>query len=80
LPKNPKLDSVIEDNVRKYTFKPYYTIKNRKDLVNLIKDHHSKGFGGLLLDDIQESMTTEDYERVFKVIQVFYFYRIYSNL
>lgn len=76
LPKNPKLESDIEGNTRKYTFKPYFIIKNRKDLINLIKDHQIKGLGGLLLDDIQESMTTEDFDRIFKkpsdeIVQLF---------
>jgi transcription initiation factor TFIIE subunit beta len=67
LPKNPKLETSVDENVKKYTYKPYYTIRNRKDLINLIKDHQVKGLGGILLDDVQESMTTEDFERVFKV-------------
>lgn len=63
---NPKLETTTEDGVRKYTFKPKFSIRNRRDLINLIKDHQSKGLGGLLVDDIQESMTTEEFERVNK--------------
>ncbi len=67
MPKNPKLETSFDENVKKYTYKPYYTIKNRKDLINLIKDHQTKGLGGILMDDVQESMTTEDFDRIFKV-------------
>ncbi|RNA42927.1 transcription initiation factor IIE subunit beta [Brachionus plicatilis] len=63
---NPKLETITEEGVRKYTFKPKFPIKNRKDLINLIKDHQIKGLGGLLVDDVQESMTTEEFERVNK--------------
>ena len=68
LPKNPKLESIIEDQTRKYTYKPSFILRNRRDLINLIKDRQSKGEGGVLKDDVQESMTTEDFERIFKVI------------
>jgi transcription initiation factor TFIIE subunit beta len=64
---NPKLDSTVEDGVRKYTFKPIYKIRTRKDLLNLIKDSQIKGEGGILLENVQESMTTDDFERIIKV-------------
>jgi transcription initiation factor TFIIE subunit beta len=64
---NPKLDVTLENGVRKYTFKPSFVIKNKKDLVNLIKEHQSKGLGGVLAEDVQDSMTTDEYERIFKV-------------
>ena len=67
MPKNLKLETSFDENVKKYTYKPYYTIKNRKDLINLIKDHQTKGLGGILMDDVLESMTTEDFDRIFKV-------------
>ena len=55
MPKNPKLETSFDENVKKYTYKPYYTIKNRKDLINLIKDHQTKGLGGILMDDVVSS-------------------------
>jgi transcription initiation factor TFIIE subunit beta len=66
LTKNPKLEASIEDRNTKYTFKPYHKIRHKRDLINLIKDHQNKGLGGLLLDDIQESMTTDEFERIFR--------------
>ena len=67
LPKNPKLDMTLDDKTRKYTYKPSFVLKNRRDLINLIKTTQAKGEGGVLKDDVQESMTTEDFERIFKV-------------
>ncbi len=57
---NPKIESRIEDGVRKYTFKPFYNIRNRRDLINLIKDQQNKAAGGVLLDDVQESVPDAD--------------------
>ena len=65
LPNNPKLASSVEDNVRKYTFKPYFKIRNKRELVALLKEHQAQGLGGLVLDDIQESMTTDDFDKIF---------------
>ena len=70
LPQNPKLESTIVDKTRKYTFKPNFMLRNRRDLINLIKAQQAKGEGGVLLDDVQESMTTEEFERIFKLPQV----------
>lgn len=64
---NPKLVSTIENGTRKYTFKPYLFIRNRKELIKLIKDHQDRGVGGVLLEDVQESMTTEEFDKVTKV-------------
>lgn len=57
---NPKIESRIEDGLRKYTFKPFYNIRNRKDLINLVKDSQMKAAGGVLLDDVQESVPDAD--------------------
>ena len=69
LPKNPKLEMTLDDKdkTRKYVYKPSLHLKNRRDLINLIKTTQAKGEGGVLKDDVQESMTTEDFERIFKV-------------
>ncbi len=64
---NPKLESIVENGVRKYTFKPIYKIQNRKELMNLVKESQVKGEGGILMENVQESMTTENFERIFKV-------------
>jgi transcription initiation factor TFIIE subunit beta len=66
LSSNPKIETIIEDGVKKYTFKPSLIIRNRKDLLNLVKENQSKGLGGVLMDDVQESMTTDEFERVSK--------------
>ena len=57
--------------MHKYTFKPSYIIRNRKDLIGLIKDNQLRGLGGVLKDEVQDSMTTEDFEKVFKVSKIF---------
>lgn len=62
----------MEGNVRKYIFKPLFNLRNRRELINLIKDHQSKGLGGILLDDVQDSMATEEFDRIFKVHSQYY--------
>lgn len=57
---NPKIESKIEDGIRKYTFKPFYNIRNRRDLINLVKDQQIKAAGGVLFDDVQESVPDAD--------------------
>ncbi|CAF0709200.1 unnamed protein product [Brachionus calyciflorus] len=66
LSSNPKIETTTEDGIKKYTFKPSLILRNRRELINLIKDHQNKGLGGVLVDDIQESMTTEEFDKVFK--------------
>ena len=63
---NPKIESKIEDGVRKYTFKPFYNIRNRRDLVNLVKEQQMKAAGGVLFDDVQESVP--DVDEMLKVV------------
>ncbi|KAI5701698.1 hypothetical protein M8J75_012391 [Diaphorina citri] len=53
LQNNPKIE-VIEGN--KYIFKPVFKIKDRKGLLKLLKQHDLKGIGGILLDDVRESL------------------------
>lgn len=52
LPNNPKLDHIEG----RFQFKPMYKIKDGKSLLRLLKQHDLKGLGGVLLDDIQESL------------------------
>jgi len=40
----------------KFSFKPVYKIKDGKTLMRLLKQHDLKGLGGILLDDVQESL------------------------
>lgn len=53
LPKNPKIEMTPDG---KYTFKAMYKIKDKKSLLRLLKQHDLKGLGGVMLDDIQESL------------------------
>lgn len=57
---NPKLESKFEDGVRKYWFKPTYVLNKPRDLVALIRDQQSKAHGGILLEDVQDSMPNAD--------------------
>lgn len=61
LPQNPKLEVVNGDQ---YVYKPVYKIKDSKDFMRLLKQHELKSLGGILLEDIQESLP--HYERVLK--------------
>ena len=57
LPNNPKLDMNDE---KKFLFKPVYKIRDRKALLRLLKQHDLKGIGGILLEDIQESLPNHE--------------------
>ncbi|CAG9813115.1 unnamed protein product [Phaedon cochleariae] len=50
---NPKIE-VTPDN--KFVFKALYRLKDRKSLLKLLKQQDLKGLGGVLLDDVQESL------------------------
>uniref|UniRef100_A0A1B0DHA9 Transcription initiation factor IIE subunit beta n=1 Tax=Phlebotomus papatasi TaxID=29031 RepID=A0A1B0DHA9_PHLPP len=50
---NPKID-VIDGN--RFAFKPVYRIRDGKSLLKLLKQHDLKGLGGVLLEDVQESL------------------------
>ncbi|GAB1606544.1 transcription initiation factor IIE subunit beta-like [Argonauta hians] len=50
---NPKIE-VVDGNT--YIFKPKYNIRNRKGLMNLLKNQDLHGLGGVLSDDIEESI------------------------
>ena len=63
----------MDGNTRKYSFKPLFNLRNRRDVINLIKDNQSKGLGGILIDDIQDSMTTDEFEKMFIKVRDFYF-------
>ncbi|CAG9764388.1 unnamed protein product [Ceutorhynchus assimilis] len=50
---NPKIE-VTPD--QKYFFKATYKLKDRKSLLKLLKQQDLKGLGGILLEDVQESL------------------------
>lgn len=50
---NPKIEVNLEG---KYTFKSPYKIRDKKALLKLLKQHDLKGLGGILLEDVQESL------------------------
>ncbi|EFN85709.1 transcription initiation factor IIE subunit beta [Harpegnathos saltator] len=53
LVKNPKIDVTTDS---RFVFKAMYKIKDKKSLLRLLKQHDLKGLGGILLEDIQESL------------------------
>lgn len=67
LPTNPKIDT---NNDGKFTFKAQYKIKDKKSLLRLLRQHDLKGLGGILLEDIQESLPHS--EKHLKVITLIF--------
>ncbi|KAJ9597040.1 hypothetical protein L9F63_027069 [Diploptera punctata] len=61
---NPKIEVTNEG---KFIFKASYKIKDRKGLLRLLKQHDLKGLGGILLEDIQESLP--HCEKALKILQ-----------
>jgi len=54
LPSNPKLTAQMENDIIKYAYKPPYKIKNRNNLVSLLKKFHSDGKGALLKSELDD--------------------------
>ncbi|VEN38422.1 unnamed protein product [Callosobruchus maculatus] len=50
---NPKIEVSAEG---KFIFKALYRLKDRKSLLKLLKQQDLKGLGGVLLEDVQESL------------------------
>jgi len=50
---NPKIEVNLEG---KYLFKAPYKVKDKKGLLKLLKQHDLKGLGGILMEDVQESL------------------------
>ena len=44
----------------KFAFKPTYHVKDKKQLLKLLERHEESGLGGILLDDIRESLPDAD--------------------
>lgn len=40
----------------KFSFKPIYSMKNKKSFLDLLQKHDQNGLGGMLFDDVQESL------------------------
>ncbi|EDO30771.1 predicted protein [Nematostella vectensis] len=56
LKENPKL--AFKDG--KFAFSPKYHIRDKKQLVKLLEKHEERGHGGILLDDVRESLPDAD--------------------
>lgn len=52
LQNNPKIE--VHDG--RFCFKPVYKLKDSKSLLRLLKSQDLKGLGGVLLEDVQESL------------------------
>ena len=65
---NPKIEVVEGD---KYLFCPALNVRDRKGLLRLLDKHDQRGLGGILMDDVEESLP-----RTQKVIKV----SMYSTL
>ena len=55
-----KGNSKLVDKGGKFAFKPKYFIKDKKQLLKLLRSHEDKGLGGIVLDDIRESLPDAD--------------------
>ncbi|XP_005111936.1 general transcription factor IIE subunit 2 [Aplysia californica] len=64
---NPKITVVKEDGVNKFCFKPKFDIHDRRSLMKLLKSYDIHGRGGILMDDIEESLPNMD--KVLKSLQ-----------
>ena len=53
---NPKLKVVHESDGTKYAFKPKYDVRDKKSLLKLLKNYDLYGTGGILQEDIEESL------------------------
>lgn len=64
LTNNPKIDTTLDG---KFLFKSTYKLKDRKSLLKLLKQQDLKGLGGILLEDVQESLP--HCEKALKILQ-----------
>ncbi|XP_022084620.1 general transcription factor IIE subunit 2-like [Acanthaster planci] len=62
LPNNPKIG--MEDG--KYFYKATFVLRSRKSLERLLKKHDQQGLGGIMMDDIQESLP--NYEKCIETL------------
>lgn len=54
LQNNPKIE--VSPDGGRFIFKPVYKIRDGKSLLRLLKQHDLKGMGGILLEEVQESL------------------------
>lgn len=54
LQNNPKIEVTLDG--ARFVFKPVYKIRDGKSLLRLLKQHDLKGMGGILLEEVQESL------------------------
>ncbi|XP_058176759.1 general transcription factor IIE subunit 2 isoform X2 [Anopheles ziemanni] len=69
---NPKIEHTPDG---RYLFKSVFKIKDGKSLMRLLKQHDLKGLGGVLLDDVQESLphcdkVDEDFQKLWRSVTV----------
>lgn len=64
LPNNPKIEITLE---KKFIFKPALKVKDKKSFLRLLKQYDLKGLGGILLEEVQESLP--HCEKVLKHLQ-----------
>jgi len=64
---NPKVTVMKEDGVNKFCFKPKFEIYDKKGLLKLLKHYDLHGKGGLLYEDIEESLP--NMQKVMKALQ-----------
>lgn len=53
---NPKVQVSQEDGINKFCFKPKFNIHDRKSLVKLLRSYDLHGKGGILMEDVEESL------------------------
>lgn len=53
---NPKIEISDSSEGRKFAFKPKLDIRDRKGLMRLLKNYDLIGRGGILMDDVEESL------------------------
>ncbi|CAG5120494.1 unnamed protein product [Candidula unifasciata] len=53
---NPKITVIKEDGVNKFCFKPMFDIHDKRGLVKLLKNYDLHGKGGILMEDLEESL------------------------
>jgi len=64
LPNNPKIDMT---NDGKYSFKPPLACRDKKSLLRLLKQHDLKGLGGIMRDEVLESVPHA--EKVLRILE-----------
>jgi transcription initiation factor TFIIE subunit beta len=53
---NPKITVIKEDGVSKFCFKPLFDVHDKRGLVKLLKNYDLHGKGGILMEELEESL------------------------